>query len=276
MDVRFCILGSGSSGNAALILTPHARVLVDAGFSPEELTLRMKGTGASWEKLDALVLTHTHGDHLKRRSLRTAFEHDIPFYCHAQHIEQLAEIKYLRKYREAGLVHVYEDRVPFEVAGELLFHPVSIPHDSPPTFGFRIETADASGAPRRIGYFADLGHWTPEVAALTQELDLLALEFNHDEELERNSGRHPKLIQRVLSDLGHLSNRQAALAFEEILRACPKGGPRRLIQLHLSSDCNRPELAFRAAQEMADRLNVKISIFSTRQDQRGALHVVGE
>ena len=270
------MLGSGSSGNSALILTPHARVLIDAGFSPEELTQRMLGTGASWEKLHALVLTHTHGDHLKRRSLRMAFEHNIPFYCHAEHFEQLSAIKYLKKAREAGLVHLYEDGQPFEVAGELVFHPVSVPHDCPPTFGFRIETSDSHGAPRRIGYFADLGHWTPSVAALAHGLDLLALEFNHDEELERNSGRHPKLIQRVLGDHGHLSNRQAALAFEEILRQCPKGGPRRLVQLHISGDCNRPDLAFQAAQEMAVRMQASTVIFSSRQDQRGALHIVGE
>ena len=37
MAMRFCILGSGSAGNSALLQTEGARVLVDAGFSARKL-----------------------------------------------------------------------------------------------------------------------------------------------------------------------------------------------------------------------------------------------
>src|SRR4051812_8520636 len=63
MAMRFCILGSGSSGNAALLVTEGARVLVDAGFSARKLGVLLAAAGESLEKIDAIFLTHEHGDH---------------------------------------------------------------------------------------------------------------------------------------------------------------------------------------------------------------------
>ena len=84
-------------------------------------------------------------------------------------------------------------------------------HDGGPTFGFRFEgTPDLFGKAPALAYTADLGTWDAELADALTDVDLLAVEFNHDEELERRSGRSPHLIARVLGDAGHLSNCQAA------------------------------------------------------------------
>ena len=61
--MRFSILGSGSAGNAALLVTEGARVLVDAGFSARRLGALLAGIGESLERIDAVFLTHEHGDH---------------------------------------------------------------------------------------------------------------------------------------------------------------------------------------------------------------------
>ena len=47
MAMRFSILGSGSSGNAALLVTEGARVLVDAGFSARKLGALLEPLGES-------------------------------------------------------------------------------------------------------------------------------------------------------------------------------------------------------------------------------------
>ena len=63
MDVEFKILGSSSSGNAALLRTPESTVLIDAGLSCKKLLFLLKEEGLQVEALDAVFLTHEHNDH---------------------------------------------------------------------------------------------------------------------------------------------------------------------------------------------------------------------
>src|ERR1700684_3557200 len=62
--VKFCVLASGSSGNAALLATDKTRILVDAGLSMRELAKRLAAIGEDLEHLDAIVITHEHSDHV--------------------------------------------------------------------------------------------------------------------------------------------------------------------------------------------------------------------
>jgi ribonuclease BN (tRNA processing enzyme) len=306
MSVKFCVLGSGSQGNAALLMSSRLHVLIDAGFPPDELSARMDGTGASWKTIDALVLTHTHADHIKRKCLRFCAEHEVEFICHERHALQLGESRFFKRLSQAGRVRTYDGNL-FEIRGEkdtgdvIRFHPIPLPHDSPPTFGFRIEAlrqvppratngaaepaaaySNGNGANHteitdswvRLGYLADLGRLSDEIAEAMADVDLLALEFNHDEQLERKSGRHPRLINRVMGGEGHLSNRNAAELFRRIVESGANGGPKSLIQLHLSQDCNRADLAYQAAQEVVLLSGAQTRVFSTRQHQRGTVHEI--
>jgi phosphoribosyl 1,2-cyclic phosphodiesterase len=274
MSLRFCVLGSGSKGNASLLLTPQAHLLIDAGFAPDELAARMEGTGASWETLRAVVLTHTHNDHVRKTCLRECAARGIALHCHAEHVGQIGSGRHLRKLEELGLLRRYEPDQTFEVAEGVQCRPLRLPHDAPPTFGFIVEALVAGERRQRFGYFADLGHWSEDLARHVRDLDLLALEFNHDEGLERESGRPHHLIARVLGTHGHLSNRQAAEALEGLLLNSPPERLRTLVQLHLSRECNRAELAYRSAQEVILRLKAPVEVFSSRQEQRGRVLTV--
>lgn len=157
------------------------------------------------------------------------------------------------------------------------FQPLVLSHDAPPTFGFRIEAvfgSNGSQQRRTLAYLADLGECHDSIMQQIADVDLLALEFNHDVRMERNSGRHPLLIQRVLSSEGHLSNVQAAEIFERVLKACGNGGPRVLLQMHLSRECNRPELAYQAAQQVILLHGAQTQVYSTRQERRGTIHEI--
>src|SRR5207249_4770887 len=99
-----------------------------------------------------------------------------------------------------------------------------------------------------LGYAADLGCWNDELAQALADVDLLALEFNHDEQMQLNSGRPDVLIRRVLGDSGHLSNRQASELLCRVLKTTGHNVIRNVVPLHLSRQCNRPELALAAAQ----------------------------
>src|SRR5260370_32469994 len=62
--VKFCVLASGSSGNAALLATENTRILVDAGLSMRELRKRLASIGESLDSIDAILITHEHSDHV--------------------------------------------------------------------------------------------------------------------------------------------------------------------------------------------------------------------
>ena len=62
--MRMTVLASGSKGNSTVIATGRTRVLVDAGLSCRELLKRMQMAGEDATKLDAILITHEHLDHV--------------------------------------------------------------------------------------------------------------------------------------------------------------------------------------------------------------------
>jgi len=77
--VRFTVLASGSRGNSTVVSSGRTRILVDAGLSCRELFRRMKLAGEEPEKLDAIVITHEHQDHINGLAV-TARKLGIPVY----------------------------------------------------------------------------------------------------------------------------------------------------------------------------------------------------
>jgi phosphoribosyl 1,2-cyclic phosphodiesterase len=135
--------------------------------------------------------------------------------------------------------------------------PVRVPHDSEPTFALRFE-----GSGWALGFASDVGHVTAGLATAFAGVDALAVEYNHDERMQRSSGRPPILINRVLGDDGHLSNAQAAELTRTVART---GGLRHLIQLHLSRDCNRPDLAAKAGRAALERDAAAATVITATQ-----------
>ena len=241
MPSTLSILASGSSGNAAFLRTGTHGLLIDCGLGARELGARLAAVGASWAHVGAVVLTHTHGDHWNRTTFTHMLRMRVPLFAHANHHAHLDSVSLehpmLAKH---GLLRTF-DGTPFEPVPGLLVKPVRVPHDSDPTYAFRIEQSGWS-----VGYASDVGHPTPELAKAFDGVDVLCLEFNHDEGMQRTSQRPRHLINRVLGRDGHLSNGQAA-------ELCKSIGTQRLaalVQLHLSRECNRPELAATAGRKV--------------------------
>src|SRR5579885_3848830 len=90
MTARLTVLASGSSGNATLLEVNGFGLLIDCGLNPRMLGSRLRAVGASWEAVDAVILTHTHGDHWKDLTLAHLRLHDIPVYAHEGHFDHLA------------------------------------------------------------------------------------------------------------------------------------------------------------------------------------------
>jgi phosphoribosyl 1,2-cyclic phosphodiesterase len=248
MALRFTVLASGSGGNASLIRSGRHGLLLDIGLGPRLLAKRLAAVGSSWAHIHAALLTHTHSDHWNDRTLAYLRRLRIPLFCHPKHHGELEKYgEAFASMRADRLVRDYDAAADVEPIAGVRCRPVALRHDGAGTFGFRLETTlGLFGQSVAIAYATDLGTWSAALADALADVDLLALEFNHDVPMQYASGRSPYLIQRILGERGHLSNEQAAAFVAEVIRRAP-GRLQHVVQLHLSQDCNRPRLAKEAA-----------------------------
>src|SRR5207249_5905278 len=120
MGLRFTVLASGSGGNATLVEAGAFGVLIDAGLGPRQLAGRLTAAGRSWADVHAVVLTHTHSDHWRDRTLAHLLRRRIPLYCHLDHHRGLRP--YSAAFPDllaAGLVRPFEPEQDFELSPSL-------------------------------------------------------------------------------------------------------------------------------------------------------------
>lgn len=229
--MRFCSLGSGSTGNATLIEASGGitvtRVLVDCGFSLRELDRRLGCAGLQAGDIDAIFVTHEHGDHVGC-AVRLARRERIPLFTSRGTWKAIGEPEL-----PEGLLHFARDMRPIEV-GDLQLTPYAVPHDAHEPLQLR-----ASDGARRLGVLTDTGAITQHLLAQLRKCDALLLECNHDREMLVNSKDHPALKRRIAGGMGHLPNHVAA----EILAQVHHAGLRHLVAAHLSLRNNHPRLA---------------------------------
>ncbi|NKI17791.1 MBL fold metallo-hydrolase [Spongiibacter sp. KMU-166] len=228
--MRFASLGSGSKGNATLVETANACILIDCGFTIKETVRRMARLGRAPTDLSAILVTHEHSDHIKG-VMPLARRYNIPVYSSfgtAEHGDM----------RNSPLWSCLPLGVHVEIAG-LDVLPVAVPHDArePCQFVFRTQK-------KSFGLLTDLGSITPFVREHYSECDALLLECNHDVSMLRAGPYPPSLKRRVGGDWGHLNNHQAASLLKEV----NLGRLQHIVMAHLSEKNNTPVLAKAAVE----------------------------
>jgi len=227
--IRFCSLGSGSSGNATVVEATSGitttRLLVDAGFSLRELELRLARAGLEPGDLDAVFVTHEHSDHIGC-AVTLAERYELPVWMSRGTWRAIGESAL-----PARLCFARDgDRV---AVGDLELHPFTVAHDAAEPLQLC-----CSDGQRCLGVLTDLGSITEHMLESISGCAALILECNHDEAMLAASRYPPSLKARIGGRYGHLSN---ALAVELLERGI---GARlgRLVAAHLSRENNRPEL----------------------------------
>ncbi len=235
MPMRFRILGSGSAGNAALLLTDGARVLIDAGFSARKLTALLADAGESLDRIDAIFLSHEHGDHAAAIDGLKKHPH-IQIFANAP-TSRAVQSKLDATHRPAWQLFETGSRFRYR---DLEIDTFAVPHDAQEPVGFRFTTghADDLFSPRRsLAYVTDLGHAPQNVREQLRDCDVVVVESNHCSDLLAADTKRPwSLKQRISGRHGHLSNTAARDLLTEI--ASPRW--RRVYLTHLSRDCNSP------------------------------------
>lgn len=241
------MLGSGSAGNATLVSYAGARMLLDVGFSYREVSRRLQRIHVDPAMLDAVLITHAHGDHMRGVRLLSK-HHGVPVYATAAVRDECGAADWLLLAPDAAL----------ELGG-LRFIPFEVPHDAAQTIAFRIETPEGA-----IGYATDVGTLTPALVERFRDCRLLVVESNHATELLRVSPYARSTRERIAGDEGHLSNESLAAFVREHLGA----SVRCLVLAHLSRVNNLPELAEMTCREaLAACGRGDVDVVVARQDR---------
>ena len=218
--MRIASLGSGSGGNATLVEAAGTRLLIDCGFSLRELSARAARRGFDLASLDAVLVTHEHGDHANGVAA-LARRHKLPVYL--THGTASAD-------RLAGCpnqCHFNADS-SFSI-GAIAVDAVAVPHDAREPVQYRLRHEKFC-----VGVLTDLGSITAHVRSAFGACDLLVLEFNHDREMLRSGPYPPPLKARVGGDWGHLSNAQSL----QLLAAADLQRLQWLVVAHVSEQNN--------------------------------------
>ncbi|RPJ17642.1 MAG: MBL fold metallo-hydrolase [Desulfobacteraceae bacterium] len=250
--LTLCMLSSGSKGNSIYISDGSTSILVDAGLSGIEIERRMKSKELLPEKLDAIVVSHEHADHIHGVGVLSR-RYGIPVYISKKTFKAaspfLGKINEFKKF-ECGDIFTIND---------LTFHPFSISHDAEDTAGFTVSQNST-----KIGIATDLGIATTMVKDHLKNCSVLILEANHDPDMLANGPYPWHLKQRIKSRTGHLSNEQSKALLQEIRH----DGLEHVILSHISETNNTPA---KAVSVVGEALNCRRTILDVAsQYQCGA------
>ena len=241
--MRFASLGSGSEGNALLVegVEGAGCVLIDCGFGLREAERRLRALGREPAQIDAILVTHEHGDHVGG-VFRLAHRHRIPVHLTHGTLRAIAPIV-PAGFDRRSLLRTFDSAAVFDCAG-LRIESVAVPHDAREPVQYVLDDGRV-----RLGALTDLGHGSPHVVRALSRLDALVLECNHDLGLlEANRRYTAALKRRIAGQWGHLGNGEAA----RILASIDHTRLRTVVAAHLSRQNNRPELARAALAPVFD------------------------
>jgi len=250
--MRYASLASGSKGNCHALTDGHRTLLIDAGISYLQIRTRLEALGWPLTAVKAVAFTHEHSDHIAA----------LPVLLKRTRWSILATEETLEAICRIQGIAVPADRwVPLRPGHAVDWDgwrilPFSTPHDAVDPVAFRVELDGRSAA-----VVTDLGHPTALVVDHCRNLDLLALEANHDVQMLREGSYPPQLKARILSRVGHLSNESMA----ELLGRVHSPRLRTVVLAHLSEQNNEPELARFAAEEVLRGTGTALHVASQRE-----------
>lgn len=236
------VLASGSTGNCTYIETEKGSLLIDVGLTCKRIEEQLNKIDKSLKDIGAILITHEHTDHIKGLKV-VAKKYPIPIFANEKTWQEI-------------------ESKNIEINPEQKFH--FNPLDEKEIFGMDIQSFNVSHDAidpqfytlakdgKKVSVITDTGYVSDQMKGIIKESDCFVFESNHDVDMLR-MGRYPwNTKQRILSDVGHVSNEDAAHAMRDVITNRTK----RIYLSHLSLDNNIKELAKMSVEQVLNQYDI--------------------
>lgn len=227
--IRYSILASGSSGNSIYVGCEDCNLLIDAGLSGKKINEALIKVGISINNIDGILITHEHDDHVRGVGV-LARKYKIPIYANEKTLRNLPSSVGVI---EASLLRVI-DTATINNFGSMKIESVPISHDAVEPVGYIVYSKEV-----KLSIVTDLGYISEKIKEKIRGSEVFIFEANHNIEMLRMSSYPWSVKQRILSDIGHLSNEAAGEALVEVITS----NTEKIFLSHLSKENNTPEIA---------------------------------
>ena len=234
--ISFLSLSSGSNGNCYYIGSEKVSLLIDMGVAPRTAARRLAAHDISLGKVDFVLLTHEHMDHIRflggftQRFQKTIFATKKLHAVLRKHFATAGKLD--------GFVRETDPCVETECLG-VKFTPFPVPHDAHDTVGYYIDFMGET-----FTVVTDVGMVTDDVVKYCSMAQHLIIESNYDPGMLVTGPYTPELKRRIAEEHGHLSNEQTA----DLIKKAFHPGLESVFLCHLSANNNTPSLAFESAR----------------------------
>lgn len=231
--MEFHIFESGSKGNSTLIESNGRYLLIDMGISPKKLRLKLKEINVDLLKINHVLLTHAHADHIAGINI---FENEQIYATHATKND----------------IPLSNELIPYQTMKINGFEVTILPtsHDIDGSVGFIIRDEE-----EELVYITDTGYLYEKVVDLIKGADYYIFESNHNMKMLIDTNRPQSLKKRIFGDYGHLSNEDSANYICDVINKNTK----EIVLAHLSEEANSPEQAIEDYKKVFAMRGVKFS-----------------
>ncbi len=248
-------IASGSNGNCYYLENSDDAILVDAGISTRQIVERMDRLGLSMSKLRGVFISHEHSDHIRGLYVLSR-KYSIPVF-----ITQKTYSSYGKIIRDS-LINFFSPGECVKL-GNIMVNPFLKSHDAAEPCSFSVSSEE-----KTVAVMTDIGWQCATVIDHIRNADAVFLESNYDDDMLRTGYYPPYLKARIASDLGHLSNTQAA----KLTMEHASSRLRHVFLSHLSANNNTPELALSTFNHfIKKRADLKVEVTLTSREKESNL-----
>lgn len=253
--MKIASIASGSNGNCYYLGNDDDAILIDAGISAKQIAERMTRLGLSLSKLRGVFISHEHSDHIRGIDVFSR-KYSVPVF-----MTQKTYVSYGHVIRDT-LLNFFSPGEQVQL-GDICVHPFLKSHDAVEPCSFSV-----SSRSRNVAVMTDIGLQCENVIDHIRNADAIFLESNYDDQMLKTGPYPAYLKKRIASDVGHLSNTQAALLTLEHASA----RLRHIFLSHLSANNNTPELALRTFMRLTEqRSDLQLDVMLASRERESSI-----